>query len=64
MLRAEEWFVRKLYTGITKPISSLALNVKANQFEGHLMVLSRAVDSKVLRMAIISLSIFTDKKAK
>ena len=35
-----------------------------NHFEGHLMVPSRVVDSKVLRMAIQLEHFFSDKKAK
>ena len=38
--------------------------VKMNHFEAHLMVSSRVVDSKVLRMAIQFEQFFSDKKAK
>ena len=52
-LRAEELVVSNKLE-IDQMLILHFLKVKMNQFEAHLMVSSREVDSKVLRMAIQS----------
>ena len=54
VFRTEELVVRNLHYALEiNHLWVLSFYAKMNHFEGHLMVSSETVDSKVLRMAIL-----------